>query len=582
MALQNRGYISYSGSQVQENYIVPTCYPGIVQVRGEQFPLPMSKRADIVLENVKISRTPLFKDRRHKKWDDFVIQDLDRLEALCREKQPFTHALAGIGISGCRPMVSAKTAFTAAKALCGRVYRLPKDREWGRGPFPGVWEKAWEFVELLLPDFRSSRMSDSDWLMSMRGRRKRALTTAMKEYRSGGWRAHYSKFSSFVKLEMLPGFSKTGEIGRLESMVDRLIQGPADATHCIAGPWLKPLIHRLKELWTPRFPIFYGSTGPDALDEFLQRSLVDSAHQYFWCDFSMFDNTHSDASWRFMERLYARAGIADPDFWRVMDVWKSPSGKIGPLRYTSRVMNASGRDDTSLANGILNGFATFLSACAAWLRKDVMCLSLSDVTSCMPFIRLSVCGDDSIGSLPNISEERMSDFASRMSHNISLFGFEAKLEHSSEIHRAVYLGMRPYPVAGHWYWGRTIGRAAYKMGWVMLSSATDIMAHITGVCDMYSKMFRHVPILYDLAAKVVECRAGAKSTPFQDDPDRPWARFSLNAPKYDRSTIEYVAKVYDTSPSEVLTLVDLIRSVNQLPCVIDSPLLRKMVVFDDL
>lgn len=564
--------------------MVGTVYPGTVWVRGEQFEPPAAKMATVVLEHVQISdqkaRVPT---DGSMKWRKMELADLEKLKLYSQGEQKFRFALSGIGISGARPMVSALTPYVAAKALACRVYRMPRLKEWGRGPLPGIWDFAQTFVGELLPDFRCQAMSVPEWLSTMPARRKKPLMRAWERYNRTGWSSGFAKFSSFVKTEFLPGFAKRrGELVRLQSMVDRLIQGPADETHIIAGPYLKPLVKQLKKLWTYDSPIFYGSCGPEALHKFLQESLVDSEHHYFWCDFTMFDNTHSDDSWNFMEQLYYDAGITDIDFWKVMDAWRRPSGRIGPCKYLARVMNASGRDDTALANGVLNGFATYLSACAAWLEKEVLELSILDLRRCSKVIKLSVCGDDSIGSLPPMTEEKANDFARRMAANIALFGFEAKLEHSPSLHKAVYLGMRPYPVNGQWFWGKTIGRAIYKLGWTMLEPGRDVMAHITGVADMHMLCSLHVPILSDMARKIVELRAGAKRTPVVKDENRPWEWTLSGSLPYARDTLGHVAEVYGLTVSDVELAIDNIRSIERLPCVLDCPILRWMIYCDDL
>jgi len=296
----------------------------------------------------------------------------------------------------------------------------------------------------------------------------------------------------------------------------------------------------------------------------------------------MFDNTHSVESWDFLEALYWSAGIIGVDFWKVMDVWRRPSGRIGPMKYRARVMNASGRDDTALANGILNGFATYLSACAAFLQKPLLELTPLDVRGLFGKISLSVCGDDSIGALPLLSEEEMASFTDRMNGNISMFGFEAKLEHSSKLSDAVYLAMRPYPVGGKWFWGKTIGRAVYKMGWVQLNEGRDPMAHITGIAEMHVLCSSHVPILSDMARKIVELRQAAKRTAPRVDENRPWEWTLKGVAPYDRSTLEAVASAYKVRVEEVLSAIDRIAAIERLPCVLDHPFLIRAIITDDL
>lgn len=599
-SLDSAGYVTLAGRQVQENLQVPTCYPGVVRVCGEQFP-PDPKKWDQVqvpkgrvkcdLELARLSSPGM---ERPKKFVDVEKDDLAKLSGIPPPR--FTHALAGIGLSGARPMVSANTSYNRGKALMGRVFRKLEAAPWGRGPAPGIWKWTEQFIPLLLPHFRAKKMSFEDWLATMPSRRRKALMMAYIKYHRTGWKDSYEKFTAFVKSELLPGFAKRGgDLDRLVSMTDRLIQGPHDVTHCIAGPWLKPLVKALKENWTSEEQIFYGSNSPEELHRWLQH-LIGGESLYFWSDFTMFDNTHSQDSWAFMRRLYRDAGIDDPEFWRVLDVWERPKGTIGAFKYQGPIMNASGRDDTALANGVLNGFATLLSATAALLGKSLCTLTVHDVMSVRNSIRLSVCGDDSLGSVPLLGAVEAKAFQDRMRDNLRMFGFSAKLFSSDRLSDAVYLGMRPYPSKSGWFWGKTIGRATYKMGWVTLKGSRDIMAHITGIADMHTLCSSHVPVLADLAHKICELRQGAKRTPVLLDPNRPWEWTFKSGVAYDDITLKAVAEAYSVRPTalgphevdqevtvqDVKELVDTIQGISRLPCVLDHWLWRRMVLVDDL
>lgn len=583
------------------NLHVPTCYPGIVKVRGEQFPPDAKKWDTVKVEDgqVEIDKRLAALDRPGmelpRDWEPLTKERIDEL--LKPEPPRYTHALAGIGLSGARPMVSANTSYNKAKALFGRVFRQAEAKPWGRGPKPGVWKWARKFVPELLPDFRPTHlMSVEEWLHSMPSRRRAALEDAHEMYKRSGWKDGFEKFSSFVKTELLPCFSKTTcDLDRMKSMIDRLIQGPHDCTHVIAGPELKPLVHALKVVWGPENAIFYGSSSPEALHQWLQE-IVAQGGTYFWSDFSMFDNTHSRESWAFMRYLYAKAGITGRDFWKVMNAWQKPKGRIGPMRYKANVMNASGRDDTALANGILNGVATFLSVAAAYLEKELQDLTVEDVRQVRSVIRLSVCGDDSLGVMPALPEARVEQFRQQVKQNISHFGFECKMFCSNKLSDAVYLGMRPYPTKKGWFWGKTIGRATYKMGWVLLQGGRDVMAHITGIADMHVLCSSHVPVLADLARKIVELRSGAKRTPVYLDPNRPWEWTYKAGVPYDDLTLQAVADAYTVKPSlsgpheidqdvtveDVKSLIETIEGIQALPCVVDHWLWRRMVLADDL
>jgi len=596
---------------VQENLQVPTVYPGVVYFRAKEVKPSVKKWAQVDVTGGKFewndtaayNSRPVFNEKP-KKWSDFAVADLEKIK-LMHGEYGFSHALAGIGCSGAMPYIPAKSPYVQAKCALGRIFRRPKTKPWGGiGPMPGVWQKAKEFIDLLLPNFTAERMTDAAWLDSMEARRKRPLARAQDLYKRTGWMKAYEEFSAFIKTEFALYAEKNdglnpGELEELKGAMERVIQGPHDVTHVIAGPHLKPLLQKLKEIWDVKFPIFYGSATPEKLHKFLQDFLVEGegiAKQYFWMDFTNFENTHSADSWDFMETLYLKVGIYDPDFWKVMKCWRKPRGRIGVFKYLARIMNASGRDDTALANAILNGFASYLSAAAAYLGKPLMQLTVDDVRSVMPTIKLSVCGDDSLGTIPMHNEDFMIGFRKRMEENILMFGFETKLNTSTNLHEAVYLGMRPYPTQKGWFWGKTIGRATYKMGYVKLDKERDVMAEMTGIADMHVLCSSHVPILSDLAKKILELRQGAKRTPQVLDPNKPWKWTYQSGVDYDDTTLQAVADMYttmstkglpvavqtDVTVADVRGLIQSIQNIHRLPCVLDHWLWRTMIFVDDL
>lgn len=135
--------MTYSGSQVQDNLHVPTCYPGIVRVRGQEISADPAKVLSVDLKSGKAfvkacgtgTKSKLNFGEKPRKWVDAQVTDLQKLREP-GETHPFSLALAGIGVSGCRPMVSANSPYNQAKALMCRAFRQPKPNDWGRGPAP--------------------------------------------------------------------------------------------------------------------------------------------------------------------------------------------------------------------------------------------------------------------------------------------------------------------------------------------------------------------------------------------------------------------------------------------------------------
>lgn len=586
--LKSLGFTTILGCQLSAGLHIPSCAPGIVRKANRLYPPTAKKWATVDLAGC-VTYHPCRSIVPDARGSSRLVTR-DHLDEICGEIPPLRDcALAGIGCSKATPMVSARCQYNQFKAMAGRIFRVPKHQPQAR-----IFSLLWKFVPYLLPDFKATPMPFALWLSTCRAGRRAAMLVAKRKYDVTGWRAAYAKFKAFVKEEFLPDFEQlNGDCEPLKEMVDRLIQAPNDVTHVIAGPVLKPLLSRLKEIWNVEFPIFYGGTVPEKLQAWLDR-LALAGGTMFTCDYSMFDNTHSAQSWDFLERLYAPSARGVQDWQKVMDAWRAPRGRIGPYTYRAPVMNASGRADTSLANAILNGLVMYLSVCAAHLGVSVASMTVEQARACRNQVFITVCGDDSLGRVPTLDKAEHEAFRSRLAANIALFGFESKIQVFSELEDCVYLGNRPYPVGGRWFWGRTIGRATYKMGWVIDTKGRDLLAHITGIADMHTTCSSHVPILSDLARRICQLREHAKRTPVVLDSAKPWEWTLPTGFDYDETTLQAVVRVTNRSlnacsPNQpmltIQSLKDLIAEIStipQLPYVLDSPVWRQLICADEL
>jgi hypothetical protein len=352
------------------------------------------------------------------------------------------------------------------------------------------------------------------------------------------------------------------------------------------------LVVRLKYVWDGSGPIFYASRKPAELQGWLDDRLAEGSFTAFAADYSMFDNSHSRQSWEFMENLYRSCGSDyHTDFSKVMDQWRRPhgfmSGKGWTLKYQADIMNCSGRDDTSLANGVLNGMAIFLSATAAYYRVSPS--ELTDEMLRQSPIRVAVSGDDSLGFMPCIPLDQHPDFKARLSINIGCFGFDADGDKIVMVDNnpieLVFLGMRPYPVGNRWLWGRTIGRALYKFGWKTGPVFGDLAAWFTGECRAIVETQKHVPLLYDMCAAYLRTREGCRETAFTADAFRPWADFTgFPTAEYDSGTLRAVASLYGVSFGAILDCREhAVAAIERAtPCVISHPVLTSIVSQDDM
>ncbi len=561
---------------------------------------PMPHKAPFL----KIHRSHLpahLRDVSNTKWVDFDMAMIEHLIATECVLSAWESRAVGPIISGAPPLVFARCPSNMAKAATLRLFR-----DTGVFPVRGVWEEMDRFKSVLLPRFAAQdfkTMTEEDWLESMPRVRVKPLRLAAQLLKEHGWSTKWQKFGAFVKNEHSLGAGKD-DYG-LTSEFDaapRLIQAPHDVGHVVAGPRLKPLLKLLKREWSVDGPIFYGSATPDKLLTWLRRAVERfPGGCVFWSDYSMFDSTHTAATWNFMERLYG-PHMRDELFAAVMECWKRPCGKIGQVfKYQGRVMNGSGRDDTALANGILNGFAMSVCAAAAWYSIPMARVSSSMLSGFLSeTCQLSVCGDDALGFLPGMSEQRRLQFVGDLRACLSQCGFAAKAFVSQEFTDAVYLGHRPIRAGGQWWWGRTIGRCIYKLGW-QCGIKGDPAAYMTGIMDMHLLCNPHVPIVADMAKAYLRHREGRKRTPVVKDPNKPWEWMctGLLAPSYDQETLESVADAYSKRrdattgalvPTEThITVDDLKEAISHIhevvksaqPCVLDHWVLKHMVWVDE-
>lgn len=417
-----------------------------------------------------------------------------------------------------RPYVTEKSYVGLIK---GVLCRLAKARK--HHPEAGAWTRPAAFHDLFFhPGWDACKhepYSQEEWRRGFHPRRIKAFNQAWDTYVWLGetWCARYEKFTIFLKREWLAD----GADGMpIQVGKPRIIQSPHDITHVLAGPALKKLTHLLKAWWHVAHPIFYASVTPKKLDVWLNSLPEDSV--YLWCDYKMFDATHSRESWEFVrawyETLLPESYIANHHWQAVMDAWQDPRGKAWAktgekVRYAAQGINASGRDDTALANALLNGVAMMIALTAVDNGVHSRDVTREQLAAAMSTFRLAVVGDDSLAALP--AQRRCGlpwlNAGPAVADAIASFGFEAEVGVSAHRADAVFLGQRPYRYASGWHWGPTLGRRLYKHH-CLLAPAVHRSAWLLGVADMELRAFNHIPIMRQMAATVCRLLHGRKRT----------------------------------------------------------------------
>lgn len=499
-------------------------------------------------------------------------------------------ALFGIGIDGAIPFVSSTGIRPLVEAVCYRIFKeIPRTAE------QSVFVHVTKLLDLkpLLGNllWRKIRpMTVYDWVKSMtKSSRRKALLKAAHDLESRG-ELHPSKagtFSVFVKTENLPYFAQTddGSDWSQHCYVARLINGPFDEDHVIAGVSLKPIIHELKAVWDVHNWIFYASVAPSKLNVLLN-SIAD--YPSFLCsDFTAFDSTFTDYTWDMIESVYQRILVdLHPHFWEILRRWRRPSGSSISrkehcrLKFQANTCNASGRDDTALANALFNGIATACSLASALESVPLEELQCSHLQHASEVFRIAIVGDDSLVASKMDLELLRHDYEK----NITRFGLIVKAQLYTSIHDVTFLGQAPYTnCKAEWAWGPTIGRRLYKAGW-KADRGGNYPAWIHGVAQQ-NALYANVPILSDWAQQILKLMSGQKRTDVVFDENRPWAMPDVAMFSYDSDTLKWVAYRYrhhGVSVDMMMRDIQTISEVERLPAVVHLESVERILQADEL
>jgi hypothetical protein len=387
--LDTCGAITPMGHDIMRNKTVADGAPGRVHLYSSTLP-PKKKKWN----QVHIPTGAITMRVRDAPW----MQGVETMEKILKvtandiykidtslEKQKQEAVLGGIAISGCYPMVTRKGLYARMQALIGRAFlRKPKSD-------PVAWAKLEEMKHLILPKgaLDGPQMDVEDWIATMPGTRKRALKRAWIQYQADGSLDDKDlTFSAFVKQELLAAFEEfDGSVSKeLEESIARMIMAPQEKAHLVVGPVIKPKLLRLKANWNDENWLFYGATTPKKLQKWLDNSVgtcPDGEVFVFWCDFSMFDCTHSKHSMKLIESYYQEMET-NPQFKAVIDAWRYPGGTMGELKFKlQEIMLASGRDDTALMNAMYCGFVMGMAVAAAIKNKPLEELDAEDLRNAM-------------------------------------------------------------------------------------------------------------------------------------------------------------------------------------------------------
>lgn len=575
----------------------PVVYPGVVWTERKHPPLKAGVQTTARLRTSADQKSGWDLSITDEKGRFLTLEDLEPYELHTRRGP----RLGGVGLDGAPPFVTAGGARPLVESIAYRIFKdlsVP-DKQGNVRQEPDVecFRRAVKLLPYILPRLWNDRVVAEPvlkWVQDMsNGRRKKILLQVLAQWTRDRYMLpqDWDIIKPFVKSEHLASIGVGKEdwckgevIPNAAEYVARVIQAPNDVTHLIAGPFLRPLTRALKHEWNNSNWIFYGSVEPSYLDNWLNANR--GAVSWFWSDYSSFDATHSEESWNMIETLYKRVfqGQDTTLLERVLEVWRAPHGKITlrkerlTVEYRDKVCNCSGRDDTALANALLNGVVLAMSFAAALHGVEPQDVAPWMIGKTSALLNISVVGDDSLVAC----YFDIDDYKESVERNIRRFGLIVKGESSKDLHDVTYLGMMPYPVrSGALQWGPTIGRRLYKAFW-QREPEGSLPAWTRGVAQQL-QLYRNVPILSELADKVDELLRGHKVTKQAPDRNRVWASRDASTERYSDRAIGWLCARYDgLTPAMINRDLRTIAGIERLPAVVRLESLEVILGQDDL
>lgn len=431
--------------------------------------------------------------------------------------------------------------------------------------------------------FHSIPSAGVSWISKFPKERRLALIRGWCDYKDGLVTKHI--FKTFVKREFSACYSSVGTVipGN-----PRAIQPPREWTHCATGPWFIPLLESLKGHWSVTNPIYYcGGSSPEQLDMWIN-SLADENGQLRspgWLletDFSMFDCSISEEYLDMLRIWYKRNGLGGRDFDDAILAWKKPRGCTPHgVSYKTGAMNASGRDDTALLNGLCNALVQITALTMLYKNKeDIDQITPTDMQEVMHYVRIAIMGDD---SLIYISKRFPTFPMAQYERLVSYFGLEAKTKLHTNAWCATFLGGHPYPVQGGLQWGPTPGRHLYKAGCALDQESNSLPKWLDAVTRAQIITSSHVPLIHELSRatqRVLREREVVHSTVLSPKINV-WMNRTRNLHMELHRAEEYLWFVYGISHQEIEEFRELVLQIRSVPVAIRCDALDKVCFQDD-
>lgn len=425
----------------------------------------------------------------------------------------------------------------------------------------------------------------------------------------------------------------------------RLIANPTLESHIALGPHMRPILHLYKEACSYKHCLFYASVSPDKMQCWLnqfnpryndvvdvdegadeaQYQMVDIEHSgktfstkaktygvedvlpalptyphsklIVMNDYSMMDNSYSEEAWHFIRWLYRSVGFPRRGrIARIWDLWCKPHIRVvlhngEKHNVHPGAVNASGRDDTGLANALINGTLSVLGWLAALNKHEggepsmrgVLAMDEQLVAKFDSYFKIAIVGDDQMAVVPTFMRDQVAIVADIAARG----GFQCKLTTTEDIRSAIFLAKRPVPIAvyrqGEWRhelrWTSVVGRMLYKSAWQRLPNNRSA-AWMKGKAFMQLLLDGHMPIVRACFKATLSCLEGVSMSIPAEFKHKP-VPLSRTATRPIEETWDTLADVYGISKADAVDCERMLMTrVTSLPGVFSHPAIDRFFAVD--
>jgi hypothetical protein len=364
--------------------------------------------------------------------------------------------------------------------------------------------------------------------------------------------------TAFVKIEKKVD---VGLMGVEKEGTPRMVCSHSDSVLVTLAPFIGKMYRHAKELFTNQDRLYFApGESAEAVGEFFMNSASRCSNPLFWClDAERFDaHVKPDVNAEFTRICLFKGG--DRMIEEALDTGHkvvTPHGYVAIVPDEERDLN-SGSPKTNLQGSLI---------------------TLGIVDSAPHITKLPggavSCGDDGAGchDVPLDDEEA---FKNLLTEHAFRLGFRENVIVSRNIWDIDFCSKLVWPISDEfWVLGGKPGRMISRIGWIVIGpNEPNLRGMVIGLLnDNY-----FVPVLGTLLVKLLHLTRSEKAKFAK----KSWDSFRTSR-RYEmtETTLQFFYERYDSSREEYEDCIAAILSIDSLPCVINHPLIDRMIKRDE-